>query len=180
MHSRLKEQLTYAAIRRLMRTILGTRKRGLVAGSGDARLDPVQILSGAGGFHACFPDLMTWQQFYMRGMADCPYVDAFWRASHDVGLAFTFAGVFGFDEEQECFLSTEQTFQQLGERIHFHWACSELSASDKYQHLPDRAMEQPFKSSVFPIAGVFPVIGSVLLAASMGFMDREQALGLGR
>lgn len=175
MYSRMKEQLTYVAIRRLMRTVLGDRKRGQVTDTGVIRPDPVHALSGAGGFYACFPNPMTWQQLYMRGMADCPYVDAFWRASHDVGLAFTFGGVFGFDDEQECFLSTEQAFQQLGERICFHWAYSDLPASDKYQHLHDWALTQPFKSSAFPAFGAFPMLGSLIVAASKDFMDMRQS-----
>lgn len=180
MNSRLKEQLTFVAIRRLMRAVLGNRKRGQLAGIDDTRVDPVRVLSGTGGFYTCFPDPMTWQQLYMRGMDVCPYVDAFWRASHDVGVEFSPVGATCFDEERECYLSTDETFQQLGERIHFHWAYSDLPASDKYQHLHDWALKQSVNPAAFiPALGGAYMLGSFLLAASRGFMDRRQNHGLG-
>lgn len=49
-------------------------------------------------FKKCFPDSMTWNEFYVRGMNVCRYVDVFWHACHDVGLEFGPVGVIGFDE----------------------------------------------------------------------------------
>lgn len=171
----LREQMTYVAIRRLMKAILGNRKRGQPPSSGDTRVDPVRVLSGPGGLEACFPNPVVWQQLYMRGMDVCPYVDAFWQASNDVGLTNAFGTFVGFDEEGGCLLPPEQVFQQLGERIHFHWAYSDLPAADKYQHLRDWAFEQSVNpAAVIPGVGGVLMLGSVLMAASKDFMGMRQ------
>jgi len=171
----LREQMTFVAIRRLMKAILGNRKRGQAPSSGDTRVDPVRVLSGAGGLDACFPNPLVWQQLYMRGTDACPYVDAFWKASNDVGLANAFGTFIGLDEEGGCLLPPEQVFLQLGERIHFHWAYSDLPAADKYQHLRDWALTQPSEFLPFPIIGAVPLLGSLLMAASKDFMGRRQS-----
>ncbi|EPL60203.1 hypothetical protein B382_22420 [Stutzerimonas stutzeri B1SMN1] len=175
----LREQMTFVAIRRLMKAILGDRKRGLPPTSGDTRVDPVRVLSGPGGLAACFPNPLLWQQLYKRGMGVCPYVDTFWKASSDVSLNNAFCTFVGYDEERDCDLFEEQVFQQLGERIHFHWAYSDLPTADKYQHLRDWALTQPSEFLPFPIVGALPMLGSLLIAASKDFMSMRQNHGLG-
>lgn len=172
----LGEQMTYVAIRRLMKAILGNRKRGQPPSSGDTRVDPVRVLSGPGGLEACFPNPLIWQQLYMRGMDACPYVDTFWRASNDVGLTNAFGTFVGFDEERGCNLYPEQVFQQLVERIQFHWTYSDLPASDKYQHLRDWALEQSVSPIAFvPGVGGALMLGSVLMAAYKDLMGMRQS-----
>lgn len=176
MDSRLKEQLTYVTLRRLMRALLGNRERGCLASINDTRVNFVRVLSGVGGFYTCFPDPATWHQLYMRGMDICPYVDAFWRACHDAGVEFSPVGAICFDERRECYFSTYETFQRLGERIHFHWAYTELPVSDKYQHLHDWALKRTVNPVGFmPPLGGLHAPGSLLLAASKDFMDRRQS-----
>ena len=170
----LREQVALVAIRRLMKAVLGSRKRGQLTSSGDTRVDPVRLLSGSGGLEACFPNPLVWQQLYMRGMGACPYVDAFWQASNDVGLTNAFGTFVGFDEERGCLLPPEQVFRLLGERIHFHWSYSNLPGADKYQHLRDWALTQPSEFLPFPIVGAIPILGSLLMAASKDFMDFQQ------
>lgn len=85
----MNDKRMFAAIRRLMRAILGHSERGSLASTGNTGMDPVLALSGQGGFYSCFPGPMTWNQSYMRGMEVCPYVDAFWRACSDDGEVST-------------------------------------------------------------------------------------------
>lgn len=109
----LREQMTFVAIRRLMKAILGDRKRGQPPSAGDTRVDPVRVLSGSGGLDACFPNPVVWQQLYMLGMDVCPYVDAFWQASNDVGLTNAFGTFVGFDEERGCLLPLNKSSSSL-------------------------------------------------------------------
>lgn len=173
MSSRLKEQLTFVAIRRLMCAVLGNRKRGQLAGIDDTRVDPAQVLSGAGGFYTCFPDPMTWKQSYMRGMDDCPYVNAFWRACHDVGAEFSPVGVIGFDEELECYISTEETFQQLGMRFHFHWTYSNHPVSDKSQPMEGWVHDGRATPQSLSFVGGLPVLGNIILLVARHIQSKQ-------
>ncbi len=67
----------------------------------------------------------------MHGLGTCPYIDAFWGACLDVGFEFSpLLGVAGYDEDLDRPLSTNQTFDELVRRIHFHWFYSNSSAYD--------------------------------------------------
>lgn len=117
------------SIRGIVRTIVGDSKPGyLVAHSGgtDAALDS----SKPGGFYSCFPDPVAWNQLYMHGLGSSPYIDVFWKACSDAGVEFSPLGVAGYDEDLDRPLSTNQAFDELVRRIHFHWFYSNSSGYD--------------------------------------------------
>lgn len=118
------------SIRGLVRTIVGDSKLGyLIANSGGT--DSVLASSKPGGFYSCFPDPVAWYQHYMQGLGACPYIDAFWKACSDAGVEFSpLLGVAGYDEDLDRPLSTNQAFDELVRRIHFHWFYSNSSAYD--------------------------------------------------
>ncbi|NMY53048.1 hypothetical protein [Pseudomonas sp. WS 5011] len=174
MDSLLREQLAFVAIRRLMQTILGERQRGFLVADDDVGSNPAQVLSSNGGFYGCFPDPMTWNQLYMRGMDACPYVDAFWRACHDVGLEFSPFGVIGFDERLERYMSSEEVFQQLGARIHFHWGRTELPLVGNPSFSPDRVPKQSSITTGSMLISCVPILGYVTAATLRDFSDLHQ------
>lgn len=113
----------------IVRTIVGDSKPGhLLAYSGGT--DAVLASSKPGGFYSCFPDLVAWYQLYMKGLGLCPCIDVFWKACSDAGVEFSPLGVAGYDEDLDRPLSTNQAFDELVRRIHFHWFYSNSSAYD--------------------------------------------------
>jgi len=174
MDSLLREQMTFVAIRRLMQAVLGNRPRGSQAETNGVGVDAAQILNGSGGFYGCFPDPMAWNDLYMRGMNVCPYVDVFWRACHDVGLEFSPVGVIGFDEKMGRYVSSEEVFQQLGARIHFHWGRTELLLADSSSNTQDRAPNQSEKPMGRIVLSSFPVLNSVIASALSTFSDWQR------
>lgn len=117
------------SIRGLVQTIVGDSKPGyLLAHSGGT--DAVLGSSQPGGFYSCFPDPVAWNRLYMHGLGSCPYIDVFWKACSDAGVEFSPLGVAGYDEDLDRPLSTNQAFEELVRRIHFHWFYSNSSGSD--------------------------------------------------
>jgi hypothetical protein len=129
MHHQWKTNGVAGSIRGLVRTIVGDSKPGyMLAHSGGT--DTLFASSKLGGFYSCFPDPVAWNRLYMQGLGACPYIDVFWKACSDAGVEFSPLGVAGYDEDLDRPLSTNQAFDELVRRIHFHWFYSNSSGYD--------------------------------------------------
>lgn len=116
-------------IQGLVRTIVGDSKPGYLLAHGGGT-DAVLASSKPGGFYSCFPDPVAWNQLYMHDLGSSPYIDVFWKACSDAGVEFSPLGVAGYDEDLDRPLSTNQAFDELVRRIHFHWFYSNSSGYD--------------------------------------------------
>lgn len=149
----------------LVRTIVGDSKPGyLLAHSGGT--DAVLASSKPGGFYSCFPDPVAWNQLYMHGLGSSAYIDVFWKACSDAGVEFSPLGVAGYDEDLDRCLSTNQAFDELVRRIHFHWFYSNSSGYD----VATPADEWTIRLSV--------PVGLTLANSRIGFSSYEQRTNL--
>lgn len=121
---------TSGSIQGLVRTIVGDSKPGYLLAHGGGT-DAVLASSKPGGFYSTFPDTVVWDKHYLQGFGTSLHIDVFWKACLDVGFEFSpLLGVAGYDEDLDRPLSTNQAFDELVRRIHFHWFYSNSSGYD--------------------------------------------------
>jgi hypothetical protein len=130
MHQQSKSNFTLRSITGLVRTIVGTSEPGsLISNAGGT--DAVLASSKPGGFYSTFPDTVVWDKHYLQGFGTSRHIEVFWKACLDVGFEFSqLLGVAGYDEDLDRPLSTNQAFDELVRRIHFHWFYSHSSGYD--------------------------------------------------